>query len=219
MGFCLFNNVAIAARALEASAGLERLAIVDWDVHHPNGTQHLFEAERNLLLVSLHQFPFYPGTGALEEMGSGPGTGTTVNLPLPGGCGDAEYLTLFDAIVAPVLWEFRPDMILVSAGFDAHADDPLAGMRVSTGGFAAMAGRVRAAADDLCGGRLVLTLEGGYDLDALGASVAAVLDLLSEPAPRPTPAPAVGSGMESRLAALREAHASHWPSLRDRPTI
>jgi acetoin utilization deacetylase AcuC-like enzyme len=214
MGFCLFNNVAIAARALEASAGLERIAIVDWDVHHGNGTQHLFEAERDVLFVSLHQFPFYPGTGALEEMGSDSGTGSTVNLPLPAGCGDAEYLALFDAIVVPVLLEFRPEMVLVSAGFDAHASDPLAGMRVSTRGFAGMAERVRAVAEDLCDGRLVLTLEGGYDLDALGESVAGVLDRLSAPEPRPIPAPSPGSAMESRITALREAHATHWSSLR-----
>jgi acetoin utilization deacetylase AcuC-like enzyme len=217
MGFCLFNNVAIAARALTAREGLERIAIVDWDVHHGNGTQHLFEAERDVLFVSLHQFPFYPGTGALHEVGSGSGTGSTVNLPLPHGCGDAEYLTAFDAIVTPVLREFRPEMILVSAGFDAHADDPLGGMRVSTRGFVGMAERVRAAADDLCDGRLMLTLEGGYDLDALGESVAAVLDLLSTREPPSIPVPSAQSAPEFRIGPVRDAHASHWPCLRSRP--
>ena len=217
MGFCLFNNVAIAARALAARSGLERIAIVDWDVHHGNGTQHLFEAERDVLFVSLHQFPFYPGTGALHEVGSGPGTGATLNLPLPAGCGDAEYLTTFDAIVTPVLREFRPEMILVSAGFDAHAADPLGGMRVSTRGFVGLAARVRAVADDLCDGRLVLMLEGGYDLEALGESVAATVELLSTREPPPIWLPSAETALQLFLAPLIEAHASHWSCLSSRP--
>jgi acetoin utilization deacetylase AcuC-like enzyme len=217
MGFCLFNNVAIAARALAARAGLERIAIVDWDVHHGNGTQHLFEAERDVLFVSLHQYPFYPGTGALHELGSGPGAGATVNLPLPAGCGDAEYLTAFDAIVAPVLREFRPEIILVSAGFDAHAADPLGGMQVTTRGFVGLAERVRAVADDLCDGRLVLLLEGGYDLEALGASVAAIVELLSTPEPPPISLASAKTAPQFNIAPLIAAHASHWSSLRSRP--
>jgi acetoin utilization deacetylase AcuC-like enzyme len=213
MGFCLLNNIAIAARALQAEEGVERIAIVDWDVHHGNGTQHQFEAERDVLFASLHQYPFYPGTGALGEAGEGAGRGFTVNVPLPRGCGDGEYLAAFDAIVVPVLCEFRPEVLLVSAGFDAHARDPLAGMQVSTRGFAAMTERLKGVADDLCDGRLVLLLEGGYDLDALGESVAAVLDRISGRAADPIPAPPADAALASPLESLREAHAAHWPSL------
>jgi acetoin utilization deacetylase AcuC-like enzyme len=216
MGFCVFNNIAIAAQALRAQAGVERIAIVDWDVHHGNGTQHAFESERDVLFASLHQFPFYPGTGALDEQGQGRGLGSTLNFPLPGGCGDAEYGELFDELLVPMLLAWRPQMLLVSAGFDAHARDPLGGMEVSTAGFAAMAERACAVADEVCGGKIVLALEGGYDLDALAESVAAVVSVLAEPQrsrrefPAPTP-----SGM--RMAAhFREAHASHFPVLRKR---
>jgi acetoin utilization deacetylase AcuC-like enzyme len=214
MGFCLFNNVAVTARALQSEERLERIAIVDWDVHHGNGTQARFEPERDVLFVSLHQFPLYPGTGAAREMGSGAGEGHTVNLPLPAGCGDAEYLAAFERIVVPVLQEFRPEILLVSAGFDAHEADPLAGMRVTTPGFVAMAARLRAAAEDLCGGRLALLLEGGYDLDALGASVAGVVEVLcADEAPAEdfgAPAPEIAE----LLDALRDAQSSHWQRLR-----
>ena len=224
MGFCLFNNAAVAARALQQEAGLERIAIVDWDVHHGQGTQHQFEAERDTLFVSLHQFPLYPGTGALLERGSDAGLGSTVNVPLPAGCGDPEYLAVLERVVVPILGAFRPEMILVSAGFDAHERDPLAGMRVTSAGFRAMALELRAAADALCEGRLLLLLEGGYDLDALGESVAAVSGVLAEPeAPREAPrGPAWREwdrgGNAARLAeAFREAHAGHWPSLQGGP--
>jgi len=214
MGFCLFNNVAIAAQALRAQAGVERIAIVDWDVHHGNGTQHLFEGDRDVLFVSSHQFPFYPGTGALDEQGSGAGLGATVNLPLAAGCGDAEYGQLFDELLVPMLLAFRPELILVSAGFDAHARDPLGGMCVSTAGFAGFAARLRAVADEVAGGRLVLALEGGYDLEALGESVAAVVEVLAAPElPALHFPPPSESGM--RVAReFREAHAVHWPALR-----
>ena len=214
MGFCLLNNVAVAAQALRAQAAVERIAIVDWDVHHGNGTQHLFEGERDVLFVSSHQFPFYPGTGALDEQGSGAGLGATVNFPLAAGCGDAEYGQLFDELLVPMLLAFRPELILVSAGFDAHARDPLGGMSVSTAGFAGFAARLCAVADEVAGGRIVLALEGGYDLEALGESVAAVVEVLAAPEP---PAlhfpPPSESGM--RVARkFREAHAVHWPALR-----
>jgi acetoin utilization deacetylase AcuC-like enzyme len=216
MGFCVFNNVAVAAESLRAHAGVERIAIVDWDVHHGNGTQHAFEAERDVLFASLHQFPFYPGTGALDEQGQGAGLGSTVNFPLPAGCGDAEYGQLFDELLVPILLEFRPEILLVSAGFDAHARDPLGGMEVTTAGFAGFAARARAVADEVCGGRLVLALEGGYDLDALAESVAAVVGVLAENEleTRALPAP-TQSGM--RMAEkFRAAHATHWPTLRHR---
>ena len=219
MGFCLFNNVAVAAQALRAEARVERIAIVDWDVHHGNGTQHLFEAERDVLFLSLHQFPFYPGTGALDECGSGAGLGSTVNFPLPAGCGDALYGHLFDELVVPMLLAFRPEVVLVSAGFDAHARDPLGGMRVSSAGFAGFAARLCAVADEVAGGRIVLALEGGYDLDALGQSVAAVVDVLASPElpalefPAPSP-----SGVEMAKN-FRAAHAAHWPALHPRTTV
>ncbi len=229
MGFCLFNNIAVTARALQRDAGLERIAIVDWDVHHGQGTQHHFEAERDTLFVSLHQFPLYPGTGAVAESGRDAGLGTTVNAPLPAGCGDPEYLALFGRVVVPILEAFRPEMILVSAGFDAHERDPLAGMCVTSDGFRAMAAELRAAADRLCDGRLMLLLEGGYDLTALAESVAAVTGVLADagaapespaaPAAPPAPPKEDGGGIAGRLAdALREAHARYWPSLRGSPT-
>jgi len=210
MGFCLINHIAMAARALQTSCGLERIAILDWDVHHGNGTQRTFEAERDVLFLSLHQYPFYPGTGGLGEQGNGAGKGSTLNLPMPAGCGDAEYGLAFEDIVVPALLEFRPQMLLVSAGFDAHARDPLGGMRVSTDGFARMAASVRAVADEVCDGRLMLALEGGYDLEALGETVAAVLDVLADPTCRPGgrwPAP-TDEGREL-VELYREAH-SHW---------
>lgn len=216
MGFCLLNNVAIAARALRAEAGVERIAIVDWDVHHGNGTQHAFEAERDVLFASLHQFPFYPGSGALDERGVGAGGGATVNLPLPAGCGDAEYGAVFDGVLVPVLRAFRPEVILVSAGFDAHADDPLGGMALSATAFARFAERLCAIADECAGGRIALVLEGGYDLDALEASVSACVEVLARPEPGfgAFPAPTRAALELARIA--REAHAEHWPPLRPR---
>ncbi len=212
MGFCLLNQIALAARALQED-GVDRVCVLDFDVHHGNGTQHVFEGERDVLFVSLHQFPFYPGTGALEERGHGEGLGATVNLPLPAGAGDPEYLAVFDALVAPLLLEFRPELLLVSAGFDAHERDPLASMRVSTAGFAGMAARLRALADEVCGGRMVLSLEGGYDLEALGASVHAVAEvLMADQAPVGAP-PKPGPLTNPLVERLREGHAPLWRSV------
>ena len=175
MGFCLFNNVAVAARFLQAERGLGRIFVVDWDVHHGNGTQQIFEADDSVFYFSTHQYPFYPGTGAREERGRGRGEGFTLNVPLPAGTGDAEYLQVFREVLRPAIDAFKPELILISAGFDAHRDDPLASMEVTEAGFAAMTGIVRAAAEDHCGGRLVSVLEGGYNLDALARSVEAHL--------------------------------------------
>jgi acetoin utilization deacetylase AcuC-like enzyme len=216
MGFCLLNNAAIAVRALLDDPGLERVAVVDWDVHHGNGTQHAFEAERDVLFVSTHQFPLYPGTGAMREVGEGRGAGSTVNLPLPAGCGDGEYGAVFDALVVPVLLEFRPEMIVVSAGFDAHASDPLASMRVSTAGFAALAARIRAVADEHCGGRLLLLLEGGYDLDALGDSVRSTLEVLAAPEAPIPPHPTPAREFAPLVAKFREVQSHYWAALRSR---
>jgi acetoin utilization deacetylase AcuC-like enzyme len=214
MGFCLLNNVAIAARALQAE-GVERIAIVDWDVHHGNGTQHTFEAERDVLFASLHQFPFYPGTGALRERGTGGGLGATLNLPLPAGCGDGEYAAAFEQVLLPVLDAFRPEFVLVSAGFDAHADDPLASMRLSTRAYPWFCARLRELAATWCEGRIALALEGGYDLAALGASVRATLEELASPEPAARPLEReVAPGWDGVVTAMREAHAESWSGLR-----
>ncbi len=174
MGFCLVNNAAVAA-AHALSRGLERVLIVDWDVHHGNGTQDAFWERREVLFASLHQWPLYPGTGAADERGGGAGLGFTLNVPLPPGTGDAAFLAAFDAAVAPAAHAYEPELVVVSAGFDAHAADPLAGMRLSEAGFAALGRRVAGLAEAFAGGRLVALLEGGYDPPALGRSVAATL--------------------------------------------
>ncbi len=178
MGFCLLNNAAIAAEAARR-AGAERVLIVDWDVHHGNGTQDIFAARDDVLYMSVHQYPFYPGTGAAREVGVGAGRGATVNCPLPGGQGDADYGVVFHDLFLPAARAFKPDLVIVSAGFDAHARDPLAGMRVTERGFAGMASLLAQLADETCGGKMALVLEGGYDLTALTASVRATLEVLA----------------------------------------
>ncbi len=173
MGFCLFNNVAVAAAYLRAQHGVERVAIVDWDVHHGNGTQHLFERDPAVHYTSLHQWPLYPGTGAAAERGVGAGEGTVLNCPMEPGSGEREWLAAFDERVLPELEAFRPDFVLVSAGFDAHRRDPLAAIELEESTYAAMTERLLALAASTAHGRLVSTLEGGYDLAALAASAEA----------------------------------------------
>lgn len=175
MGFCLFNTVAIGARHLKRVHGARRILIVDWDVHHGNGTQDAFFDDPSVLFISTHQYPFYPGTGAVDEVGSGPGEGYTINIPLPAGCADGEYLRVFHDVIVPAAIRFAPEWILVSAGFDAHRRDPLGGMGVTENGFGAMARMLLRLAEQHAKARLALVLEGGYDLDALQGSVAAVL--------------------------------------------
>ena len=176
MGFCLINNVAVAARALIAAGLAERVAIVDFDVHHGNGTEAIFYADPAVLFLSTHQWPLYPGTGEAHRTGIGAGLGFTVNVPLPAGAGDAEILAAMEDRFAPKLRAFRPDFILMSAGFDAFVDDPLGGLVVTVEGFREIAKRHAALADELCGGRIAATLEGGYDLPGLGRSVTAFLE-------------------------------------------
>ena len=214
MGFCLLNHVAIAARALQAS-GLERLLILDWDVHHGNGTQHSFEHDPSVLYVSTHQFPYYPGTGDASECGVGAGVGATVNVPLPAGCGDDEYLGAFLRVVAPVARAFRPEYVLVSCGFDAHRSDPLAAMEVSRDGYAGMTHVVRALADELCGGRLLFVLEGGYAAEGLYEGTSALVEALLADGAHPPAVPDLGRGslLDSVLSRVLAAQAPHHRGL------
>jgi acetoin utilization deacetylase AcuC-like enzyme len=177
-GFCLFNNIAIATEYALAEYKLERILIIDFDVHHGNGTQEAFYDNPQVMYISTHQYPFYPGTGDLKETGSGAAAGTNINIPLSAGCGDDEYLEVFEQIIVPAAKRFKPRLILVSAGYDNHWADPLAMMQVSVAGFGQMVGIIKGLADGLCGGRLVFTLEGGYHLDALATSIKATFDRL-----------------------------------------
>ncbi len=178
MGFCLFNNVAVAAKYALAHYGLKRLSIIDFDVHHGNGTEEAFFYDPKVLYLSTHQFPFYPGTGSTEEVGVGEGEGTTVNIPLPPGCGDREYLKTFREIIVPLVRRYQPELVLVSAGYDPHWADELALMQVTIAGFAQMVKIIKGLADELCSGRLVFTLEGGYNPQALAESVGATFQVL-----------------------------------------
>ncbi len=183
MGFCLFANVAITARAAQVEFGAERVLIVDWDVHHGNGTEAIFYDDPSVAFFSTHQYPFYPGTGASSDIGRGPGRGFTFNVPLPAGVGDSGYARAFADLLAPFARRFRPDLILVSAGYDAHWRDPLAMEQLSLIGYAGLARTVRDLADELCDGRLAVALEGGYDLEVLAHAVLNTLRVLESPAP------------------------------------
>lgn len=175
MGFCLYNNIAVAAADLLAS-GTAKLAIVDIDVHHGNGTETAFYSDPRVLFISTHQFPFYPGTGRATDTGEGPGEGFTLNIPLAAGTGDAEYEKVYRDLVQPSLEAFKPEVMLISAGFDTWINDPLAGMRVTADGFASIFRALRAAAAATCGSRVMLITEGGYDLAGLTAGIDAGLD-------------------------------------------
>jgi acetoin utilization deacetylase AcuC-like enzyme len=178
MGFCLFNNIAIAARKALQSYGLKRILIVDFDVHHGNGTQDAFYSDPQVLYFSTHEYPFYPGTGGVDEIGYREGEGATINVPLPAGCGDTEYLRVFQEILVPAARRYQPQLILVSAGYDPHWTDQIALMQVTVEGFARMAEILKSLAEELCQGRLVFSLEGGYSTTALAASVKATLEVL-----------------------------------------
>jgi acetoin utilization deacetylase AcuC-like enzyme len=210
MGFCLLNNVAVAAGAARA-AGAAKVAIVDWDVHHGNGTQDIFWDDPSVLYMSVHQFPYYPGTGAPTELGGEHARGATVNVGLPAGSRDADYLAVFDHVFLPALAQFKPDLLFISAGFDAFEHDPLAGMRVTQAGFAAMARRLRRAAERFAGGRLVTVLEGGYDLHGLAGGMTSVLDVLADRTPEPealAPLPAPDQLARAAIDGTLAAHAA-----------
>jgi len=182
MGFCLINHAAVAAAHAVGRLGLSRVFLYDFDVHHGNGTEEIFEADSRVLYASTHQYPAYPGTGALADIGRGEGRGFTLNVPLPAGVGDDGLLRAFDEVIAPAARRYRPDLILISAGYDAHWTNTryLSSIRmtVSVAGFAELVRRLRALAEELCGGRMACVLEGGYDPEALGWSVASTLDIL-----------------------------------------
>lgn len=214
MGFCLFNNVAVAAEYALADLGVERVLILDWDLHHGNGTQHSFEAEKRVLYFSTHQYPFYPGTGAATETGRGEGQGFTINVPLGPGHGDAEFVQIFERILVPVAKEYSPELILVSAGFDIHHRDPLGGQKVTALGFAAMARLLSELAKET--GPLVLTLEGGYSVQGQARGVLRIMEELAGQSPlardqlRDDPArPDIAA-----LAEVRRAQRDLWPVLK-----
>jgi acetoin utilization deacetylase AcuC-like enzyme len=216
MGFCLFNNVAVAARAIQAEFGSPRVLILDWDVHHGNGTQHSFEDDPSVLYISTHQFPFYPGTGNFGEDGEGRGRGATLNVPMPAGCGDAEYVGVMQRVIVPAAIKFQPDLILISCGFDAHRDDPLASMELSINGYRAMANTMRALADDYCGGRIAYVLEGGYALSGVREGARAVLEsLVAEETPELAVAVDLepGSTLRGLVERVAEVHAGRIPNL------
>jgi len=171
MGFCLFNNVAVAGRYAQETYGVEKVAIIDWDVHHGNGTQEIFYEDPSVLYISLHQYPFYPGTGSREEKGSGKGYGFTLNFPMPAGSNDEDYLKIFGNEVSPALEKFQPEFIIISAGFDAHQDDPLAGMKLTEEAFKMMTKLTNEIALKFSQGKILSVLEGGYNLEALARSV------------------------------------------------
>jgi len=212
MGFCLFNNIAIAAEYAKKQYGLKRILIVDWDLHHGNGTQRAFYRDPGVLFFSSHQYPYYPGSGRLDQVGSGEGEGFTVNAPFPPGFGDAEYRAVYDRILKPIALEYNPELVLVSAGFDPYVKDPLGGMKLTGAGFGALAAIVRDIAETACNGKVLLALEGGYNPDGLREGVRAVLQtfttpLLSSHAPG---APAAEQVIENMIALQR----TYWDNLK-----
>jgi acetoin utilization deacetylase AcuC-like enzyme len=218
MGFCLLNNAAVAAAGLLAR-GVPRVAIVDIDVHHGNGTQAVFEADPRVLYLSVHQWPCYPGTGAADEVGCGEGTGFTVNVPLPAGCTDEDYGLAFHEMAVPVLDAFEPAILIVSAGFDAHHQDPLARMRLTAAGYAALMGDLVQVADRWAGGRLTMVTEGGYDLPAFAACLEASLAVMAGEAPPPADPdlPEADAEVSSRaraaVAEARRIQSAFWRGL------
>ncbi len=211
MGFCFFNNVAIAAEHLIKARGLRRVLIVDWDLHHGNGTQHAFYSRPDVLYFSTHQVPLYPGTGRVSELGEGPGLGRNLNVPLAAGKGDGDYHFIFRRLLSPVAAAFKPEFILVNAGFDIAAGDPLGGMLVSREGFGLLADDLLDMAAASCPGRLAFVLEGGYSIEALTGGVGEILDRLGRPDRRPASEPDASGTTRRELEPCFRAFAAHWP--------
>jgi acetoin utilization deacetylase AcuC-like enzyme len=210
-GFCIFNNAAIAAEHLVRRFGLKRLLIVDWDLHHGNGTQHSFEERDDVLYFSTHQFPFYPGSGHWSETGRGKGEGFTVNVPLAPGKTDGDFLHIFRRLLGPIARAFRPEFIIVSAGFDIFAGDPLGGMEVTLDGFGALAADLQEMAGSLAAGRVLAVLEGGYNLIGLREGVKRVLQAMADPKPVSSLAPRPTAAAEAELAPVLKAQKKYWP--------
>jgi len=215
-GFCLYNNIAIAAKFAQNPLGLKRILIVDWDLHHGNGTQHCFDQDPTVLYFSVHQRRTFPGSGNFREAGKTSGKGYTVNLPLPEGCGEGEYLLLFERILKPIALEFSPEIVLVSAGFDIHFADPLGSMTLTPQGFAGLTRSIMEIAETCCEGKVVLTLEGGYNLEALRGSVKAVLLELAGVTKTDSARILATANLRKIRRVFRKAwrvHKRYWPSL------
>ena len=210
MGFCILNHVAVAAAYAMDRYGLERVAIVDYDVHHGNGTQDAFYRDGRVLYVSTHEYPFYPGTGAAEEIGDGDGRGTNVNIPMPHGSGDGEHVAAFEQVVEPALRRFRPELILVSAGYDGHFADDIALQQLSVDGYGTLVSIVKGAADELCGGRVLFAQEGGYHLTALPWCVRRTIESLQGVSPATDPLGTIDNttpaGFDEVLAHVKVLH-------------
>jgi len=217
MGFCIFNNIAIAAEHLKRKYDVKRILIADWDVHHGNGTQEVFFDDPSVLYFSTHQYPHYPGTGWIDEVGKGEGEGFTVNVPLPAGTDDAGYLYALRNILVPLAMDFSPEFVLVSAGFDAHVDDPLASMNVTSPGFGLFTDVIKEIAGENSKGRIVMTLEGGYNLNALAESTLSVFDsLLSNGEGREKKKEKISENerVRKRVEEVKEVQRSYWTNLR-----
>jgi len=215
-GFCLFNNVAIGAKYAQKHLGVSRILIVDWDLHHGNGTQHCFEEDPSVLYFSTHQYPYYPGTGAFDEVGRAEGRGFTINVPLTIGHGDGEYLTIYDQLLRPVAMQYKPELILVSAGFDIYYGDPLGGMNVTPKGFAGLTRLIMDIASRCCAGKVVLTLEGGYNILGERDSVKEVLRELADlSVTSPSDMMAIANPELTRLLLerVKSVHSAYWKDL------
>jgi len=210
MGFCLFNNVAVAAEYLLKKHGLERILIIDWDLHHGNGTQNSFYSRKDVLYFSTHQYPLYPGSGHWSEVGQGPGEGYTVNIPLSAGKGDSDFRFIFETILAPIADQYEPEFILVSAGFDIYEDDPLGGMQISAAGFGALAHDLIEMAKKNSSNRILFTLEGGYDLQGLRDGVKEVLFQLSGESKKADIEVKRTSLLEKELQPILDTLGRHW---------